>query len=85
MLHIEMGNTGDIPDFNTKKNMSYDMHQRARITWNRNRFIAGTPDVVKDKLLQLATDYNVDETLIATIAENFEDRKHSYELIAEMF
>jgi luciferase family oxidoreductase group 1 len=85
MLHIEMGNTGDIPDFETIKNMSYDMHQRARIAWNRNRFIAGTPDVVKQKIEQLANDYNVDEIMIATMAENFEDRKRSYELIAEMF
>lgn len=85
MLHIEMGATGDLPSFEEIKAMDYSMHQRSRIAWNRNRFIAGTPDVVKDKITALADEYNVDEIMIATWAENFEDRKRSYELIAEMF
>jgi len=85
MLHIEMGATGDLPSFEEIKAMDYSIHQRSRIAWNRNRFIAGTPDVVKEKIAKLAADYAVDEIMIATWAENFEDRKHSYELIADMF
>lgn len=85
MLHIEMGATGDLPSVEEVKNMEYSMHQRARIAWNRGRFIAGTPNVVKQKIEDLANEYNVDEIMIATWAENFEDRKHSYELIAKMF
>lgn len=85
MLHIEMGATGDLPDFETIKNMQYDMHQRARIAWNRNRFIAGTPEIVEQKLTKLAQDYNVDEIVIATWADNFEERAESYRLIAKMF
>lgn len=85
MLHIEMGATGDLPDFETIKNMQYDMHQKARIAWNRNRFIAGTPDVVEQKLRKLAEDYSVDEIVIATWADNFVERAESYRLIAKMF
>jgi luciferase family oxidoreductase group 1 len=85
MLHIEMGATGDLPDLESIKSMDYTMHQRARIAWNRNRFVAGTPEVVEQKLRKLADDYNIEEIMIATWAENFEDRKHSYELIAQMF
>jgi len=85
MLHIEMGATGDLPSLEEIKTIQYSMHQRARIAYNRGRFIAGTPDVVKQKLDALADDYNVDEIMIATWAENFDDRKRSYELIAEMY
>ncbi len=85
MLHIEMGATGDLPSLAEIKAMDYNMHQRARITWNRNRFIAGTPDIVEAKLRKIADDYNVDEIMIATWAEDFEDRKRSYELIGHMF
>ncbi|TRW24370.1 LLM class flavin-dependent oxidoreductase [Flavobacterium zepuense] len=85
MLHIEMGATGDLPSAEEIKTMNYTMHQRARIAWNRGRFIAGTPVVVKQKIEKLALEYNVDEIMIATWAEDFEHRKHSYELIAEMF
>lgn len=85
MLHIEMGATGDLPTLAEIQAMDYNMHQRARIAWNRNRFIAGTPDVVEKRLRQLAEDYNADEIMIATWAEDFEDRKKSYELIAKIF
>lgn len=85
MLHIEMGATGDIPDFESIKSMQYNMHQRARISWNRNRFIAGTPAEVEDKLRQLAENYNVDEIMIATWANDYQDRAQSYRLIAKMF
>lgn len=85
MLHIEMGATGDLPSFEDIKAINYNSHQRARIAWNRNRFIAGTPDIVEQKLTRLANDYSADEIVIATMAEKFEDRSRSYELIAKMF
>ena len=85
MLHIEMGATGDLPSLDEIKKMNYSAMQRARIAYNRGRFIAGTPEVVKQKLEKLARDYGTDEIMIATMADNFEDRKRSYELIAKMF
>lgn len=85
MLHIEMGATGDLPPLEEIKKMNYSAMQRARIAYNRGRFIAGTPDVVKQKLEKLARDYGSDEIMIATMADNFEERKTSYELIAQMF
>ncbi|MCW4467930.1 LLM class flavin-dependent oxidoreductase [Flavobacterium sp. MFBS3-15] len=85
MLHIEMGATGDLPSLEEIKAMDYSMQQRARIAYNRNRFIAGSPKYVHKKLSQLAEDYNIDEIMIATWADDFADRKRSYELIAEMF
>lgn len=85
MLHIEMGATGNLPPLEEIKQMEYSAMQRARIAYNRGRFIAGTPDVVKQKLEKLARNYGVNEIMIATMADDFEDRKRSYELIAEMF
>lgn len=85
MLHIEMGATGDIPSPEEIKSINYDMHQRARIAYNRGRFIAGTPDVVEKKLRNLADAYNADEIMVATWADNFKDREESYRLIAKMF
>jgi len=85
MLHIEMGATGDLPSLEEIKSIEYNSMQRSRIAYNRSRFIAGTPDAVRKKLNRLADDYNVDEIMIATWADTFEDRKRSYELIAQMF
>lgn len=85
MLHIEMGAVGDLPSFEEIKNMNYNLQQKARIAYNRGRFIAGSPSEVKEKFEKIARDYETDEIMVATIAENFEDRKHSYELLAELF
>lgn len=81
MLHIEMGATGELPSLEEIKKIEYNAHQRARIAYNRGRFIAGTPDIVSQKLNKFASSYNIDEIMIATWAENFEDRKNSYKLI----
>lgn len=85
MLHIESGATGDLPSFEEIKSFNYSLQQKARITYNRGRFIAGTPKKLKAEIEKIAERYETDEIMIATIAENFEDRKKSYELLAGIF
>lgn len=85
MLHIESGASGDIPSFEEIKNTGYTLQQKARIAYNRGRYIAGTPQQLKAGIKKIAYDYETDEIMIATIAENFEDRKKSYELLAKEF
>lgn len=85
MLHIESGATGDLPSFEEIKNFNYSLQQKARITYNRGRFVAGTPDKLKMEIEKIANKYETDEIMIATIAEDFEDRKKSYELLANIF
>lgn len=85
MLHIESGATGDLPTFVEIKQMNYSLQQKARIAYNRGRFIAGSPEKLKAAIEKIASDYETDEIMIATIAENFEDRKESYRLLAKLF
>lgn len=85
ILYIEMGGMGEFPSLDEIKSMHFSLQQKARMAFNRGRFIAGTPDVVKAELLKIADRYQTDEIMIATPAESWEDRKKSYELIAQMF
>jgi len=85
MLHIEMGGKGDLPSLEDVKKMNFSLQQKARMAFNRGRFVAGTPDFVKSELLKIADRYETDEIMIATPAESWEDRKRSYELFAEIF
>jgi len=55
------------------------------VMYNRQRMIAGTPEVVKASLIQLAEEFDTDEIVISTFAERHEDRLRSYELLAEAF
>jgi luciferase family oxidoreductase group 1 len=67
------------------KDAEYTLPEQDRIRYNRQRVVAGTPQMVKARLTQLAESYNVDEIIAVTIAEDFNDRLQSYKLLAEMF
>jgi luciferase family oxidoreductase group 1 len=51
----------------------------------RGRAMFGTPDVVKARLTEIATDLRVDEVAIVTPTHDPADRRHSYTLLAETF
>ena len=71
--------------FNDIKDMVYTAEEQARIKYNRQRVITGTPGQIKLKLNWLAEDYQVDEIIAVTIAEDFNDRLLSYKLLAGVF
>jgi luciferase family oxidoreductase group 1 len=49
------------------------------------RWVVGTPDVVRERLEQLARDYGADELMAVTITYDHAARRRSYELLAEAF
>ena len=67
------------------KNVTYSQAENERILHNRKRVITGTPNQITSKLITLAEDYQVNELILATIAEDFNDRLKSYKLLAELF
>jgi alkanesulfonate monooxygenase SsuD/methylene tetrahydromethanopterin reductase-like flavin-dependent oxidoreductase (luciferase family) len=67
------------------KNAEYTLPEQDRIRYNRQRVVAGTPAMVKERLSNLAESYGVDEIIAVTIAEDFNDRLQSYKLLAELF
>jgi luciferase family oxidoreductase group 1 len=67
------------------KHVVYTADEMERIKYNRQRVITGTPEAIKVKLTRLAADYQVDEIIAVTIAEDFDDRLASYKLLAEQF
>ena len=85
MLQIEKGaRTGMLP-YEEIKIQEFTEEEQERITFNRQRMLSGTPEQLKPKLEQLAASYGVDEIVVVTITHNFEDRKRSYELLAQIF
>jgi luciferase family oxidoreductase group 1 len=85
LLSIEKGKTDESPSYESVKNYVYAPDEWNRVMFNRQRMIAGTPDVVKQKLIALAKAYDVDEIVVATFADEAEDRLKSYEMLADMF
>jgi luciferase family oxidoreductase group 1 len=85
LLSIERGKVDEAPSYEAIKDYEYSREEWARVQYNRMRMIAGTPDVVKEKITKLAEQFAVDEVMIATFADHHEDRLRSYTLLAEQF
>jgi luciferase family oxidoreductase group 1 len=84
-LQFERGSTITPIGYEDVKNEVYTLPEQDRIRYNRQRVVAGTPEKVKARLTQLANDYDVDEIVVVTIAEDFDDRMESYRLLAKLF
>lgn len=84
-IQLERGRGITPVEYDDIKHTIYSNSELQRIKINRARTVFATPDVMKEKLLALALDYDVDEIMLVTYADKFEDRLHSYELLAEMF
>ncbi|WP_316847770.1 LLM class flavin-dependent oxidoreductase [Pedobacter psychrodurus] len=84
-LQLEKGKGLPAVGWEDIKDVTYSVAEQERINANKQRMIYGTPAVIKDRLTQLAADYDVDELMAVTITEHFEDRVRSYELLAEVF
>ena len=84
-LQFERGSAITPIGYDDVKNETYTLAEQDRIRYNRQRVVVGTPEKVKARLTQLATDYGVDEIVAVTICEDFDDRLESYRLLAEMF
>lgn len=66
-------------------NYSYSFFQQERIRENRKRMVVGDKETVKQELESLADAYGVDEIMVNTIVHPFEERLHSYKLLADAF
>jgi alkanesulfonate monooxygenase SsuD/methylene tetrahydromethanopterin reductase-like flavin-dependent oxidoreductase (luciferase family) len=67
------------------KDLNFTPYEQERMAAHANRMIVGTPAEVQQQLTGLARAYQVEEIMIVNIAQNFEDRLRSYELLAGMF
>lgn len=56
--------------------------EKGSFTVHEGNVIHGSPETVKRKLLDVQSDYLVDELLVVTAIRDFPKRLHSYELLA---
>jgi luciferase family oxidoreductase group 1 len=63
----------------------YTPVDRTRIAQNRTKLSVGSPATVKARLLPLIEATQAQELMVTTMIHDHAARKHSYELLAEMF
>ncbi|WP_345949490.1 LLM class flavin-dependent oxidoreductase [Mucilaginibacter sp. PAMB04274] len=84
-LQFEKGGGINPLAYEDVKDAVYTAQDQERIRMNRRRMIVGTPEKMKAQITSLAETYAVDEVIIITIAEYFDDRLQSYKLLSEQF
>ncbi len=83
-----MSNRGtriSIPSPEEAMAFDYTEPERDYIAYLRQTSIWGSPGRVKDRMEELAADYDVDELIVVTITYDFAARLRSYELLADAF
>jgi luciferase family oxidoreductase group 1 len=78
-------NRGGVPSPEEALAYSYNASELAYVDHMRARSIYGTPAQVRQRLLALGDQYDVDEFVVVTITYDFQARVRSYELLAEAF
>lgn len=84
-VQFEQGRFDKFGSYDDIKDYSFSLQEKERIKLNSGRIISGTKDEVKEKLIQLSAEFDIDEIMVSTMADNAEDRKRSFELLAEAF
>ena len=84
-LQFEKGNFDDFGDEAYIKQYQFSPSELERIKYNSGRVVSGTQEQVKEQLTQLAHDFDLDEIIVATMANNVELRRKSFQLLSEAF
>jgi len=84
-LLMARGANAPIPTVEQARAQQYSAAERLHIERERPRSIIGTPEEVRDRLVQLAETCGVDELIVLCVAPAYAARQRSYELLAEAF
>jgi len=85
LYNFERGRFDEIPSYALAKEHVYTEAEWQRVLFNRQRMAVGSPEQIRQRLTALAEEAGVDEIVISTFTEHFEDRLRSYELLARTF
>src|SRR6478609_6264199 len=85
LVQFEKGNYGAFPDYKTIQNYRFSAMELERIQYNSGRIISGVKEEVNEQLTKLSLQFDVDEIIISTMTASAEDRKKSFELLADVF
>lgn len=79
------GAVSAFPSYETAKNYPFTRAEQRVIERNREHFVVGVKESVKEQLEKLVEEFGADELLLIPLLPGFEARKRAYELLAEIY
>jgi alkanesulfonate monooxygenase SsuD/methylene tetrahydromethanopterin reductase-like flavin-dependent oxidoreductase (luciferase family) len=80
-----LGKRNRLPTVAEASDYPYTDGERSIVRESRERFFAGSPATVREKLVSLAEQAGTSEIMITSMIHDHADRRRSYELLAEAF
>jgi luciferase family oxidoreductase group 1 len=84
-VHLESGKTVTVGSIEQAEIFAKQADENYRIEIQEASIIHGSKETVREKLLHIQDIYDLDEVIILTPIQNFEDRLKSYVLLSEAF
>lgn len=81
----DLSKDGPLPSPETARKHRWTSAESGRAEIRRRAILVGTPEVVRDGLIDLATDHGVGELVLNTLTHDPADRSRSYRLLADAF
>lgn len=85
LLRFNKGERLTFPTTEEVRAYRFTAEDEFQVAQARGRIISGTPAQVKAEFERLAVAHGIDEIVAVTITADFQDRRRSYELLAEAF
>jgi luciferase family oxidoreductase group 1 len=85
IARLYTGRGAPYPSVEEAEAYPYSAHELAIAHHARRRSIAGAPEQVRDRLLEMAAAHRADELVVVTITHDPKARLRSYELLAQAF
>ncbi len=85
LLKLRQGRLGRLPSIADATEYPYTAEERQVVSLNRDRLFTGSPETVRERLTALADRAGVEEIMVTSLIYDHEDRRRSYELLAEAF
>ena len=82
-IRLESGKTLTVFSMDAAEEFARQSPEKAAITVHEGNVIHGSPETVRQKLLDVQRSYQVNEVFVVTAIRDFQKRLHSYELLAE--
>jgi luciferase family oxidoreductase group 1 len=82
---LQTGRSGPMGSPEEVKSYNLTAVERAQLNAIRGRHFVGSPATVRDQLMSLIEQTEADELMVLSMIHNHVARRHSYDLLAEMF
>jgi luciferase family oxidoreductase group 1 len=84
-LQMDTGKLSGFPPYEEVKDYRFSPMESERLKFHRNKVVAGTADSVREQLVHLANEFDIDEIMATMVSFTPEEKLRAVDLLADAF